>query len=681
MIGPSVCVFWATTRRITFQLFGFPFNGKSMARVLNTKRGGVSPVKVGGGSTKMRDITVEIFTGVSAFYKNKEFLGGSIALMMSTAQTTSRREFENDSTMKMFGGMIAKNEASRPHYLKDLDALVTDSCAYGYESPQSAENLTAWAAEHVHDGGVTELRVPGAWALHCCGKTVAELVRFFSTGVLDLAILRDGWASTPGSYVLNKSVTVPGKGSWQEAMKITIAPRGEVSAEDMHHLRQLLEKYKFLSFDGRMCYCEGVQRACASAAVAEAAVAARDRAAVLEFHGLSSSGATGSPAPGGHEMGGGSPSTYGVAAATLGVSAPAISTTDGCERDKDFAEQLRVALRESAWPLCEMEKVENFAAWASQELESKANDATSRLTVMRGVDEKMPEPLRALIGKATGVISVADEEHALEVHTARMHTIKDVVHAAKVAWAGYQGEAVAAQSAGVTKTRAATAAGVAGSSAVLTSPLAPAPAVSELDVGRDDPSKGMAMRFRAVLEQTFRDAAMEMELAYAVAKPALIASRAFKELQATKDNLNAVKAYEAPAEVDVARALEDSSQFVNMARSILLATARMTRDATLPALRGVVNIAAALECAEEIAKVAVEVGVDLPPLSEGEMKVWAGYKTDVATREHQCKVAALKESVKQAVESESWAAAASLQEELEQVEAAYAVTSKRQRTS
>ena len=174
---------------------------------------------------------------------------------------------------------------------------------------------------------------------------------------------------------------------------------------------------------------------------------------------------------------------------------------------------------------------------------------------------------------------------------------------------------------------------------------------------------------------------MEMELAYAAAKPALIASRAFKELPATKDNLNAVKAYEAPAEVDVARALEDSSQFVNMARSILLATARMTRDASLPALRGVVNIAAALECAEEIANVAVEVGVDLPPLSEGEMKVWAGYKTDVATREHQCKVAALKESVKQAVESESWAAAASLQEELEQVEAAYAVTSKRQRTS
>jgi hypothetical protein len=558
--------------------------GKSiMAQLLNTRRCGVNPVKGGGGAVKMRDITVEIFTRVSAVYKKKEFLEGSIALMMSTAQTTSRLEFDNDNTMKIFGGMIARNEASRPHYLQALDALVTESCAYGYESPQSAENLTAWAVEHVHDGGVAEMSIPGTWALHCCGKTTADLLRILSEGVFDLAIARDGWTSTPGSFVLKKNVTIPGKGSWMEGMKITIAPRGELKTADVDLLRQMVEKYKFLSFDTRMCYCEGEGswNGCASAALADDAVAARDRAAVLEFHGVSSAGIAGKSVPWEFEAGGGSAMRRNDASTALAALAPAPSTSDGGQAARGRVEPLRA-------------------------------DA---LGVTPG--EGRGAVANAAVAAATSVIDAA--------------------------------AMVPARSA-------------------------------EHDGSLKPDSRGVANRLNESLRRAFHEAAFEMERAYAAAKPGLITAHAFQKLQGLKDNMDALKAFEVPAEGDLICSMEDPSRFEALMRSILLAAKQMSREVSLPALKALVHFAAACQYTQEMVTAATEVGVELPFVSDNEMKVSIGEEMDVKMRDLRGAVAALKASVKQAIAGEAWSAAASLQDELEQAEAVYAAASKRQRT-
>ena len=182
------------------------------------------------------------------------------------------------------------------------------------------------------------------------------------------------------------------------------------------------------------------------------------------------------------------------------------------------------------------------------------------------------------------------------------------------------------------------------------------------------------------LRRAFHEAAFEMERAYAAAKPGLITAHAFQKLQGLKDNMDALKAFEVPAEGDLICSMEDPSRFEALMRSILLAAKQLSREVSLPALKALVHFAAACQYTQEMVTAATEVGVELPFVSDNEMKVSIGEEMDVKMRELRGAVAALKASVKQAIAGEAWSAAASLQDELEQAEAVYAAASKRQRT-
>mmetsp|Transcript_136896 Transcript_136896/g.241895 ORF Transcript_136896/g.241895 Transcript_136896/m.241895 type:complete len:627 (-) Transcript_136896:225-2105(-) len=258
-----------------------------MAHLLNTKKPGACVVRGGSAQSYHRDVTLEFFSGISVEYKAKQFMEGALFIMLPTTQTKSRLGHEQDKTLRIFSGLIANDLGSHPAWEHELNSHVNDRCAYGYESPNSSSNFSALTAEVAGPHSTEVLTCPGAWTLQIAGDSGTTAVNLLSK-LVDIAILGDGWSAAPGSMILRKTVSLPGRQSWPETMGLRVALRGGIKDNDFHAVAEFLQRYGCISLDATMCYCEvsapALAHAMSTCDAADSAVAARDQAIVKEYN-------------------------------------------------------------------------------------------------------------------------------------------------------------------------------------------------------------------------------------------------------------------------------------------------------------------------------------------------------------------------------------------------------------
>ena len=137
-----------------------------------------------------------------------------------------------------------------------------------------------------------------------------------------------------------------------------------------------------------------------------------------------------------------------------GPESPA-APLDHARRDRSPSEDtlVRVAIQESTWPREEIDKCEDLANLRHQELMSALHNADSARAVANDVETILPGPLRLLVSRAVGKMSLPPGEgvgNAIK----QIECIKETLALAKSAWVGHQAEAILPQCTGAASTRA-----------------------------------------------------------------------------------------------------------------------------------------------------------------------------------------------------------------------------------
>ena len=172
-------------------------------------QGGCSPGK--NREPKTRQLYWEVYSGLRNLgFQGKEFVGGTLGLLLGVSQAFSRVGYEKDDTVRIFSGLNNKNEMVHPAWqdplMRPINASSEMACNYLF--PTHDENYSKKSFDVENETTTETLTTPGAWTVQF---GAANDVHFYKliTLFMDEAVMGDGWKRTGFSlyiylYIITK---------------------------------------------------------------------------------------------------------------------------------------------------------------------------------------------------------------------------------------------------------------------------------------------------------------------------------------------------------------------------------------------------------------------------------------------------------------------------------------------
>ena len=156
-------------------------------------RQGASPKR--NLTANMKKLSVEIYESVSIEFQAHQFHSGSLGMMVSNESLASRLNAETDNGLRMYSGLISKEQAKHPSWQEDLmrPLLQSDTAALAYLSPTHNENFTRLSAEVSNGDSADVLHCPGAWVLQMVANNISNFYALLDH-VFETTLLNDGWS-------------------------------------------------------------------------------------------------------------------------------------------------------------------------------------------------------------------------------------------------------------------------------------------------------------------------------------------------------------------------------------------------------------------------------------------------------------------------------------------------------
>ena len=157
---------------------------------------GASPRRNESG--KIRALTMEIFPNVPTIdYQNKNFMNGTLGMLMASESSLSRVGADTDTSMRIFSGMISSDPSKHPKWETALMQRVSESenFAIGYVAPNQEQNFSKLSVEVESEDTVEKLSAPGAWSLQLAADNNTHFYELVDH-VLQITLLQDGWQPT-----------------------------------------------------------------------------------------------------------------------------------------------------------------------------------------------------------------------------------------------------------------------------------------------------------------------------------------------------------------------------------------------------------------------------------------------------------------------------------------------------
>ena len=197
----------------------------------------------GPGQGQPKVTVLELFFNASFLIGSVSFDKGCLALFQSKHSLSTRKENHD------LYWLVAQRSLFQDSF---EDALPSGS-AWKYVGPKSYNNLTSL---EVADNDGTVYHIPPIYVLEMGAKTPASLIQVLRA-FMDHAVFNEGGhCLQTDCNVLCRVVKGYNSDPWTARIKITVAPRGVVSASAMHDILAFMKKYPFCEWDGSLCYCE-----------------------------------------------------------------------------------------------------------------------------------------------------------------------------------------------------------------------------------------------------------------------------------------------------------------------------------------------------------------------------------------------------------------------------------------
>ena len=224
-----------------------------MSALVQSQQRPVKRVLSSNNSPKVASMTIEIFTHVHGQIGSFDMQGGCVACIIATNQLQERTD--SDKTLQWLGGLISTKAS--PPWCGDYKSSLPQDVQVEYLWPTAVNNLTAWSREH--NGEVQT--IPGSWVWQALAPNMKSLRE--SIDALIQKAMRvetqptsdNFYQSEPGSKILSRNIITNDK-SWQANYKVILAPRGNIDADFQAWIKNLMETYDFLLFDGSLAACE-----------------------------------------------------------------------------------------------------------------------------------------------------------------------------------------------------------------------------------------------------------------------------------------------------------------------------------------------------------------------------------------------------------------------------------------
>ena len=147
-----------------------------------------------GRSGTLKNIHIEIYTRINVTYQGTEFEEGTIIILVPSIQLRTRKNAENDNTLRLFSGMISNNLDNHPAWEPKLKACCGSHGQIGYERPGSRENFTKSNRAVMREGQTTPevVELPGTWPFQIVAESFKTALALLDN-VIQIALLNDHW--------------------------------------------------------------------------------------------------------------------------------------------------------------------------------------------------------------------------------------------------------------------------------------------------------------------------------------------------------------------------------------------------------------------------------------------------------------------------------------------------------
>ena len=266
-----------------------PRSGK-MSNLMKARRSGKRLYTGRIGTPK--SVHIEIYAQLNVEYQGLTFDNGTIIVLIPTVQLRTRKNAEDDNTLRLFSGMISNNPDNHPAWEPKLKACCGSHGQIGYERPGSRENFTKSNRAVMREGQTTPevVELPGTWPFQIVAESLKTALALLDN-VIQIALINDHWKPNASAGTLTKDVRRKDGSSWPDSMSLCVAPRGSFDSSAAGLLYRFMQSHTFLRWDGGAAHlsssdfdqADGLQFEMSTSGDAEGVLDRRERSMLLEL--------------------------------------------------------------------------------------------------------------------------------------------------------------------------------------------------------------------------------------------------------------------------------------------------------------------------------------------------------------------------------------------------------------